>query len=67
MRKTDHTPDFQRLRRLITEALAIADTHRLLDIGICLDSALVRLSEIEGLGSGFDNHSSVEASDQINH
>ncbi|MGE7205306.1 hypothetical protein ACQKJZ_06465 [Sphingomonas sp. NPDC019816] len=65
MRKTDHTPDTQRIRRLVSEALAIADRCNLLDVGICLDGALVRLSEVDGHGSGYDDRPSVEASDQI--
>ena len=65
MRKTDHTPDTQTIRRLVTEALAIADHLNLLDVGICLDGALVRLQEVDGQGSGCDNHPSFEASDQI--
>lgn len=67
MRKTDHSPDIQKIRRLVTEALAIADRRNLLDVGICLDGALVRLSEVDGQGSGRNNHPSFEASDQIDH
>ncbi|WP_312488521.1 hypothetical protein [Sphingomonas sp.] len=65
MDKTDHTPDIQRIRRLVTEALAIADRRNLLDIGICLDGALVRLSEADGQGSGCNIRPSLKASDQI--
>ncbi len=65
MDKTDHTPDIQKIRRLITEALAIADRRNLLDVGICLDGALVRLSEVDGHGSGYGDRPSVEALDQI--
>ncbi len=65
MHKTDHAPDIYRIRRLITEALAIADRCNLLDVGICLDGALVRLSEADGQGSGGNIHPSLEASDQI--
>ncbi len=65
MRKNDHTPDIQTIRRLVTEALAIADRRNLLDIGICLDGALVRLSEVDGHGSSRNNQPSVEPSDQI--
>ncbi|MEJ8631424.1 hypothetical protein P0F65_19800 [Sphingomonas sp. I4] len=65
MRKIDHAPDIQRIRRLVTEALEIADRRNLLDVGICLDGALVRLSEVDGQGSGCNVHPSPEPSDQI--
>ncbi|WP_294244617.1 hypothetical protein [uncultured Sphingomonas sp.] len=65
MHKTDHAPDIYRIRRLVTEALAIADRRNLLDVGICLDGALVRLSEVDGHETGCNNHASVEASDQL--
>lgn len=63
MRKSDHIPDIQRLRRLITEALEIADRHDLLDVGICLDGALVRLSEIDRHGLEPDIHPPLEEAD----
>jgi len=65
MRQIDNASDIHKLRRLVTAALAIADHHGLLDVGICLDGALVRLSEVDGQGSGCNINPSLEASDQI--
>jgi hypothetical protein len=44
MYQTGPSDVIDRLTRLISEALEIADQHKLLDVGICLDGALVRLS-----------------------